>query len=64
MCIYIYVKLQYFSYLMQRADSLEKPLMLIKIDGKSRRGWWRMRWTDSVNVNLSKLQEIAKGRGA
>ena len=62
--IYIYVKLQYFSYLMQRADSLEKPLMLIKTDGKSRRGWWRMRWTDSVNVNLSKLQEIVKGRGA
>ena len=63
-CIYIYMKLQYFSYLMQRADSLEKTLMLVKTDGKSRRGWWRMRWTDSMDMNLSKLQEIVKGRGA
>ena len=49
---------------MQRADSLEKTLMLVKTDGKSRRGWWRMRWTDSMDMNLSKLQEIVKGRGA
>ena len=58
------LKLQYCGHLMQRADSLEKPLMLIKTDGKSRRGWWRMRWTDSVNVNLSKLWEIMKDREA
>ena len=53
------LKLQYFGYLMQRADSLEKTLMLGKIEGKRRRGQQRMRWlvgfTDSVNMNLSKL---------
>ena len=53
------LKLQYFGHLMQRADSLEKTLMLGKTDGKRRSGWQRLRWlgsiTDSVNMNLSKL---------
>ena len=51
------VKLQYFGHLMQRADSLEKTLMLVKIDGKRRRGWQRMRSLDniaeSVDMNLN-----------
>ena len=54
------LKLQYFGHLMWRADSLEKTLMLGKIEGKRRRGWQKMRWldsiTDSVDINLSKLQ--------
>ena len=61
------VKLQYFGQLMQRADSLEKILMLGKIEGR-RRGRQRMRWLDgiidSTDVSLSKLQEIVKGREA
>ena len=62
------LKIQYFSYLIQRADSLEKTLMLVKIEGRRRRGQQKMRWLDviidSTDMGLSKLQEIVKGRGA
>ena len=62
------LKLQYFGHLMQRADSLEKILMLGKTVGKSKRGHQRMRWldiiTNSMVVNLCKLREIVKDRGA
>ena len=62
------LKLQYFSQLMRRADSLEKALMLGKIEGKRRRGQHRMRWlesiTDSMDMNLSKVQEREEDRGA
>ena len=61
------LKLQYFGPMMIRADSLEKTLMLEKIKGKRRRGLQRLRWldniTDSMNTNLSKLQEIVEDRG-
>ena len=62
------LKLQYFGHLMQRADSLEKTLRLGKIEGKRRRGWQRMRWlhgiTDSTDVGMSRLQEMAMDREA
>ena len=59
-------KLQYFGHLMQRTDSLEKTLMLGKIEGRRRRGQQRRRWldgiADSMNMSLSKLREIVKAR--
>ena len=62
------MKLQYFGHLMQRADSLEKTVMLGKIEGRRRRGRQRMRWldgtTDSTDMGLSKLWDIVKDRGA
>ena len=62
------LKLQYFGHLMQRADSLGKTLILRKTEGKRRWGQQRMRWLssimDSMDMNLSKLQEIVEDRGA
>ena len=62
------LKLQYFGHLMQRADSLEKTLMLGKIEGKRRRWWQRLRLldgiTDLMNMSLSKLRELVMGREA
>ena len=62
------LNLQYFGYLMQTADSLESTRMLGTTEGKRRRGWQRMRWSDSitnsVDMNLGKLQETVRDREA
>ena len=62
------LKLQYFGHLMRRTDSLENTLMLGRIEGKRKKGHQRVRWlggiTDSMDMNLSKLQEMVKDREA
>ena len=62
------LKLQYFGHLVRRDDSLEKTLMLEKTEDKRRTGWQRMRWldslSDSMDMKLSKLQEMVEDRGA
>ena len=62
------LKFQYFGHMMQKADSVEKTLILEKIEGERKRGWLRMTWLDSItnsmDINLSKLQETVQERGA
>ena len=62
------LKLQYYGHMMRRADSLEKTLMLGKIEGKKKREWKRVRWLDSItnstDMNFSKLRDIVKDREA
>ena len=62
------LKLQYFGHLLRRSDSLEKTMMLGKIEGRRRRGWHRMRWsdsiTDSVDVSFNKLRKLVMEKEA
>ena len=66
MMLKLKLKLQYFGHPMQRTNSIEKTLMLGKIEGKRKRGWQRMRWFDSIpdsmDMSLSRLQEMVKDR--